>query len=146
MAHIAEQLGFPDAEAGRHFVEEFHGEDRFYPQMAAAIRALQSRYQIALLSNASPGQASRARERYGFDIRAEFDVYVNSALVGLRKPDPAIFFLVLEQLGVAPQQALFVDDMIYNVDMARELGIPTVQFVDPDTSLVELETLLGHSI
>ena len=98
------------------------------------------------MSNASPGQAARARERYGFDIHAEFDVYVNSALVGLRKPDPAIFYLALEQLGVEPQQALFVDDMIYNVDIARELGIPTVQFVDPDTSLAEMEMLLGHSV
>lgn len=146
VARIAEQLGLPDAEAGRHFLEEFYAEDRFYPQMATAVRALQERYQVALLSNASPGQADRARERHGFDIHAEFDVYVNSALVGLRKPDPAIFHLALEQLDVAPQQALFVDDMIYNVDIARELGIPTVQFVDPDTSLAEMETLLGHSI
>jgi putative hydrolase of the HAD superfamily len=145
-ARVAEQLGLPDAEAGRHFLEEFYAEDRFYPQMATAVRALQKRYQVALLSNAEPGQADRARERHGFDIHAEFDVYVNSALVGLRKPDPAIFGLVLEQLDVAPQQALFVDDMIYNVDMAHELGIPTVQFVDPDTSLVEMETLLGHPI
>ncbi|MCP4540550.1 MAG: HAD family phosphatase [Chloroflexi bacterium] len=146
VARVSEQLGLPDAEAGRHFLEEFHGEDRFYPQMATVIRALQSRYQIALLSNASPGQAGRACEQYGFDIHVEFDVYVNSALVGLRKPDPAIFHLALEQLGVEPQQALFVDDMIYNVDIARELGIPTVQFVDPDTSLAEMEMLLGHSI
>ena len=64
----------------------------------------------------------------------------------MRKPDPAIFYLTLEQLGVAPQQAVFLDDMVYNVDAARELGIPTVQFVDPDTSLGELEALLGHSI
>ncbi len=146
VARIAGQLGLPDAEAGRHFLEAFYAEDRFYPQMASAVRALQSRYQLALLSNAEPGQADRMRERHGFDIHAEFDVYVNSALVGLRKPDPAIFELALEQLDVAPKQTLFVDDMIYNVDMARELGIPTVQFVDPDTSLAEMETLLGHPI
>ena len=76
----------------------------------------------------------------------EFDVYVNSAYVGLRKPDPAIFHLVLERLGVAPQQAVFLDDNLRNVDSARELGIHTVQFVDPETSLAELEALLGHPI
>ena len=146
VARIAEQLGFPDAEAGHHFIEEFYTGDRFYPQVASAVRALQSHYQLALLTNASAGQAGQAREQHGFDIHAEFDVYVNSALVGMRKPDPAIFYLALEQLGVAPQQAIFLDDMVYNVDAARELGIHTVQFVDPETSLVELETLLGHPI
>ena len=142
-ARIAEQLGFPDVEAGRRFIKEFYAGDRFSPQVAAAVRALRGRYQIALLSNASAGQAEQAREQHGFDIHAEFDVYVNSAVVGLRKPDPAIFELTLERLGVAPQQAVLVDDMVYNVDGARELGIHTVQFVDPETSLAELEALLG---
>ena len=146
VAHIAEQLGFPDAEAGRRFLVEFYAGDRFYPQMANAVRGLQSHYKVALLSNASPNQASRVRESFGFDVDTEFDVYVNSALVGLRKPDPAIFELALEQLGVAPQQAIFLDDLIYNVDAARELGLHTVQVVDPETALVELEALLGHSI
>lgn len=144
-ARIAEQLGFPDVETGHRFMDEFYADDRFYPQVAAAVRALQSRYQLALLTNASAGQADRAREQHGFDIHAEFDVYVNSAHVGLRKPDPAIFELTLERLGVEPQQAIFVDDMVYNVDAARELGIHTVQFVDPEMSLAELEVLLGDS-
>jgi len=146
VAHIVEQLGFPDAEAGWRFLAEFYAGDRFYPQMANAVRGLQSRYQVALLSNASPNQASRVRESFGFDIDAEFDVYVNSALVGLRKPDPTIFELTLEQLGIAPQQAIFLDDLVHNVDAARELGIHTVQVVDPETSLAELEALLGHPV
>jgi len=146
VTRIAGQLGFPDAEVGHRFLQEFYAGDRFYPQVAAAVRALQSRYKVALLTNASPGQADRARERLGFDVHAEFDVYVNSAHVGLRKPDPAIFHLTLDQLGVAPQQAIFLDDMVYNVDSAHELGIHTVQFVDPATSLAELEALLGHPI
>ncbi len=146
VTHIVEQLGFPDADAGRRFLVDFYAGDRFYPQVANAVRGLQSRYQVALLSNASPNQASRVRESFGFDIDVEFDVYINSALVGLRKPDPAIFELTLEQLGIAPQQAIFVDDLVYNVDAARELGIHTVQFVDPETSLAELEALLGHPV
>jgi len=140
---IADQLGFPDAEAGRHFMHEIYAGDRFYPQVAAAVHALKDRYKVALLTNASPGQDSRIREQFGLDVHAEFDVYVNSAHVGLRKPDPAIFHLTLDQLGVAPQQAVFLDDALRNVDSARELGIHTVQFVDPATSLAELEALLG---
>jgi putative hydrolase of the HAD superfamily len=74
------------------------------------------------------------------------DVYINSANVGLRKPDLTIFHMALDQLGVMPQQAIFLDDSLRNVDSARELGIHTVQFVEPAMSVAELEALLGHPI
>ena len=144
LQHVADRLGLPDAEAALHFVRRFYAGDRFNPKVAAAARALRGRYQIALLTNTLPGQDKLIRERFGLDVYSEFDVYVNSACVGLRKPDPAIFHLTLDQLGVAPQQAIFLDDSLRNVDSARELGIHTIQFVDPATSLAELEALLGH--
>jgi len=144
--YITNQLGLPDTEAAGRFVEEFYADDRFNPEVAAAVRALRGRYKIALLTNTLPGQDDLIRERFGLDVYSEFDVYVNSAYVGLRKPDPAIFHLTLDQLGVAPRQAVFLDDSLRNVDSARELGIHTIQFVDPATSLAELEALLGHPI
>ena len=146
MQHVADRLGFPHAEAALHFVREFYAGDRFNPEVATAARALRGRYKIALLTNTSAGQDDRIRERFGLDVYSELDVYVNSAYVGLRKPDPAIFHLTLNQLDVAPQQAVFLDDSLRNVDSARELGIHTIQFVDPATSLAELEALLGHPI
>jgi epoxide hydrolase-like predicted phosphatase len=145
-ARIADNLGMPDAEAVQRFMAEFMAEDRFYPEMAETVRALRERYQVALLSNAGPDQVEWARERYGFDIDAEFDVYINSAHEGMRKPNEDIFHLALERLSVEPRHAVFLDDMVYNVDAAREIGIHTVQFVDPEMSLPELETLLGHAI
>jgi len=144
--NIAGRLGFPNAETAGRFLEEFYTSDRFNPEVVAAARALRSRYKIALLTNATPGQDSRIREQFGLDVYAEFDAYVNSAHVGLRKPDPAVFHLTLDQLGITPQQAIFLDDMLYNVDSARKLGIHTVQFVDPAMSLAELEALLGHPV
>lgn len=143
MQHVADRLGFPGVEAAEHFTEEFYAGNRLNPKVLAAVRALRGRYKVALLSNAWPGQDDVIREKLGIDVHIEFDVYVNSADVGLRKPDPAIFHLTLERLGVAPQQVVFLDDMLFNVDSARELGIRTVQFVDPATSLAELEALLG---
>jgi epoxide hydrolase-like predicted phosphatase len=142
---IGERLGFPDAETAQHFLAEFYADERFNPQVVAAARALRGRYQVALLSNAAPDQADWVRERFGLDLYAEFDAYINSAHAGLRKPDPAIFQRMLDQLDVAPEQAILVDDMLRNVDSARELGIHAVQFVDPDTSLGELGALLGDS-
>ncbi len=146
MQQVADWLGFSSVEAVEHFTEEFYAGDRLNPEVLAAARALRGRYKVALLSNAWPGQDDVIREKSGIDVLMEFDVYVNSADVGLRKPDPAIFHLTLERLGVAPQQAVFLDDILLNVDSARELGIHTVQFVDPATSLAELEALLAHSV
>jgi len=140
--HVADRLNLPDAEAAVGFMREFYSRDWFNPEVAAAARALRGSYRVAVLSNAWPGQDELVHEHFGVDVHTEFDVYVNSAYVGLRKPDPAIFYLTLERLGVAPQQAIFLDDSLRNVDSARELGIHTVQFVDPQTSLGELERLL----
>jgi HAD superfamily hydrolase (TIGR01509 family) len=144
--YVADQIGFPDVETAGRFIEEFYTGEWFLPQMADVVRALRGRYKVALLTNAFPEQDDWIREQFGFDVHTEFDVYVNSAWVGLRKPDPAIFYLTLERLDVAPHQAVFVDDSLRNVDAARELGIHTVQFVDPATSLAELEALLGFRV
>jgi HAD superfamily hydrolase (TIGR01509 family) len=143
---VAARLGLPDAETARRLLEELYGGDRFNPAVVAAARALRDRYKVALLTNASPGQDERILEQFGIDVHTEFDAYVNSAYVGLRKPDPAIFRLALDRLDVAPQQAVLLDDMLRNVDSARELGIHTVQFFDPDASLAELEALLAHPV
>jgi HAD superfamily hydrolase (TIGR01509 family) len=142
---VGEGLGFPDVETVRRFLDEFYADERFNPEVVAAARALRGRYQVALLSNAAPDQADWVRERFGLDLYAEFDAYINSAHAGLRKPDPAIFQRMLDHLDVTPEQAILVDDMLRNVDAACELGMHTVQFVDPDTSLGELEALLGDS-
>jgi epoxide hydrolase-like predicted phosphatase len=144
--HIAHGLNLPGVETAKSFLNEFWAQDRFNREVAAAARALRGRYKTALLTNNFPDAEQVIRDNLGFDVQAEFDVCINSAQVGLRKPDPAIFYLTLDQLGVEPQQTIFVDDILRNVDSARELGIHTLQFVDPATSLRELEMLLGHTI
>jgi epoxide hydrolase-like predicted phosphatase len=144
--HIAAPLGLPDEEAALRFLQTFYTSDRVSQPVIDAARALRGRYKVAVLSNAFPTHSEVIRDQHGIDVRAEFDVYVNSADVGLSKPDPAIFHLALERLGVAPQQAIFLDDSLRNVDSARKVGIHTIHFFDPDISLVELELLLGHPI
>jgi epoxide hydrolase-like predicted phosphatase len=144
--HVADRLGLPDREAALHFLQVFYTADRLNQPVIGAARALRGRYQIAVLSNAFPTQSEVIRDYHGIDVCAEFDVYVNSAEVGLSKPDPAIYHLTLERLGVAPEQAIFLDDSLRNVDSARQVGIQTIHFFDPDVSLVELERLLGHPV
>ena len=68
-----------------------------------------------------------------------FEVIVDSAFVGLRKPDPAIYTLTLERLGgVAAERCVFVDDLDVNCDAARELGMTAVRFESADQAIPEI--------
>lgn len=74
-----------------------------------------------------------------------FDVVIDSSEVGMRKPDPRIFELVLERLGgVAPQRAVFLDDYEGNVVAARQVGWHGIVVgIDPGPALVELDQVLA---
>lgn len=76
---------------------------------------------------------------------APFELVVDSSAEGVRKPDPAIYRLALERLGVAePDRALFVDDLASNVEAARSLGVHGVVVGDDlDLAMTEVEQLLG---
>jgi epoxide hydrolase-like predicted phosphatase len=144
--HVADQLDLPGREAALGFLQAFYTSDRFNPRVMDAARALRGRYRVGLLSNAFPAQVETILDQYDVDVEAEFDAYVNSALVGLSKPDPEIYHLMLDRLAVEPEQAVFLDDTLRNVDAARRIGIHALQFADPETSLAHLEALLGHAI
>jgi putative hydrolase of the HAD superfamily len=74
-----------------------------------------------------------------------FEVVVDSAFVGLRKPDRAIFELTLERLGdVAPERCVFVDDLDVNCEAARELGMAAVRFESADQAIPEIEAFLRN--
>ena len=79
-------------------------------------------------------------------LRSYFDVYVESAVVGIRKPDPGIFTLACDALGIAPAEAVFLDDIGSNLKTARALGMTTIKVQDPDAALAELEALLGFPL
>ena len=91
------------------------------PQMVAAIRALRAR---GLRTAALTNNWVNADQLTKMDVlRGEFDVFVESARVGMRKPDPRIYQLTCEQLGVAPAEAVFLDDIGQNLKAARALGM-----------------------
>jgi putative hydrolase of the HAD superfamily len=72
-----------------------------------------------------------------------FETVVDSAFVGLRKPDPAIYALVLERLALPAGECVFVDDLEVNVDAARELGFAVVHHRETERTIAELDALLG---
>jgi putative hydrolase of the HAD superfamily len=73
------------------------------------------------------------------EVEELFEVIVDSAFVGLRKPDPAIYTLTLERLGgVSPERCVFVDDLELNCDAARDLGMAAVTFESADQAIPEI--------
>lgn len=104
-----------------------------------AARARAAGIATGLLSN------SWGTGMYPWDrIHAHFDVAVVSGQVGLRKPDPAIYELALERIGVRPEDCAFVDDLERNVEVARRLGMCGVHHAGDDAATARtLTTFLG---
>jgi putative hydrolase of the HAD superfamily len=75
-----------------------------------------------------------------------FDVVVESAVEGLRKPDERIYELVLARLDVDAKESIFLDDLGINLKPARAMGMTTIKVTDPAVALAELETALGFSL
>lgn len=73
-----------------------------------------------------------------------FEVVVDSAFVGMRKPDPGIYELTLERLGVAAAECVFLDDLEHNCRAAEELGMRAVWFRSNAQAIPELDAALGR--
>jgi putative hydrolase of the HAD superfamily len=97
-------------------------------------------YHLGLLSNAGGG-ARRIFEQYG--VLNHFDSVTISAEEGVMKPDPRIYRIALARAGVAPEEALFVDDVIENVEAARTLGMQAIHFQDPAAARRKITELVN---
>jgi putative hydrolase of the HAD superfamily len=139
---MGQALGLRTAEEIGAFLNEFFSGDKFDEELGRHIRRWHRCYKTALLSNAGDSLAVHVRDRLG--LGDAFDEIIISALVGSAKPDPAIFRLALERLQVAPPEAIFVDDMLPNVQAAAALGIHAIQFTTREALLAELNALLGE--
>lgn len=116
------------------------------PKMLAAIRAIRAQgLRLGALTNNWVADEPSAN-RIGLELRGLFDAFVESAVVGLRKPDPRIYTLVCNELGVVPADAIFLDDIGSNLKTARALGMTTIKVVTPEQALGELETALGFPL
>jgi putative hydrolase of the HAD superfamily len=115
------------------------------PEMVTAIGAIRRRgLKTAALTNNwadDPARGNRATPTDDW-----FDVMVESAVEGLRKPDPRIYALVCERLDVSPPATVFLDDLGANLKPARELGMTTIKVAEPEAALAELEAVLGFEL
>ncbi|MGH3952352.1 MAG: HAD-IA family hydrolase, partial [Pseudonocardiaceae bacterium] len=81
----------------------------------------------------------------GIELVGDVDVVVDGSVEGHLKPDPRLYELLSERLGVGYADMAFLDDQASNIRGAEELGIPSVWFdiADPDSSYADVRKLLG---
>jgi aspartyl-tRNA(Asn)/glutamyl-tRNA(Gln) amidotransferase subunit A len=119
------------------FLHQFWSADALNRELIDFIRQnLRPQYKLGLLSNAWDDLRTLLTEHWG--IAGDFDDLIISAEVHTAKPDEAIYRLALEHLGVAPEEAIFVDDVLANVEAARAIGIQAIQFFDNPQLFAEL--------
>lgn len=119
--------------------KEFFGGDVVDRTLLDFIKSLKPKYKTGLISNAWSGLRQYiVREK----IEDAFDSIVISAEVGAVKPSAKIYQVSLDQLGVSPAQAVFVDDVIENIEACQQLGMKGIHFKDPDTAMEQVRKLL----
>jgi putative hydrolase of the HAD superfamily len=97
------------------------------------LEKLQNKYDIFLLSNTNPTHIEKFEHRVGLTFAREFYAHFNkiyfSYEIKERKPDAAVFNLILKQNNLNPKKTLFVDDTIEHIEAAKALGINTWQIL-----------------
>ncbi|MEZ5169964.1 MAG: HAD family phosphatase [Acidimicrobiia bacterium] len=119
----------------RRFAEVAETAGSLEPQMIDLVRELHGRYRLGLLTN-NVKEASKWRRELPHDL---FDVQIDSSDVGLRKPDPLIYELMVEKIGHPASKIAYVDDFEENLPPARDLGLNVVHFTDPGQCRAALE-------
>lgn len=115
-----------DAAESRKLSEDFFVGEYLNQELIAFAQSLRSRYRVAILSNAWTNARPLFTEWYHLD--AVFDPLIISAEVGLAKPDPRIYHLAAERVGARPDEVVFLDDSLMNIEAAREVGFCGVHY------------------
>jgi len=132
-------LKVPD-DKHKEFEDAFWGGDRVDQTLIQFLRELRPGRKTGLLSNAWSNARAMLTDKY--KCMDAFDVSVFSFEVGMAKPDPAIYYLILDKMEVQPQEAIFVDDFPENIRAAADLGIHAIQFKGAEQALADIRKLL----
>ena len=146
--HEAEVLGH--SVRGRDVLALLAGE--FRPRMARVLAVCKRHYKVGCITNNMKNATQSASEAPAPNpdraarttaILDQFDVVVESSVEGIRKPDPRIYRLACDRLGVAPENAVFLDDLGINLKPARAMGMVTIKVVTEDQAITDLERATG---
>jgi glucose-1-phosphatase len=125
---------FPSVRSG------FWGGDALDARLVGYIRSLRPRFKTGLLSNAWDNL--RQVITHTWKIADAFDDIVISAETGMAKPDPRIYELAVQRLGLPAGETIFVDDFLHNIEAAQQVGLHGILFSNPHQVRQELDRLL----
>ena len=126
---------------GRDILPLLTGEVR--PEMVTALKRIHARYKTGCITNNLPaGDGNRMASMYKREIMADFDHVIESAKIGLRKPDPRIYEMMVTALGVEAARCIYLDDLGINLKPARTMGMTTIKVAEAAPAIAELERLL----
>jgi putative hydrolase of the HAD superfamily len=140
----AESAGLGAEVRGRDVLPLLSGELR--PEMVKALRRVKGRFKTGCITNNLPANAigsASGRSLYIAEVMALFDYVIESAKIGLRKPDPRIYRMMVEALGVDPTACVYLDDLGVNLKPARDMGMTTIKVIDAGQAIAELEAATG---
>ena len=118
------------------------------PRVVEAFKACTARFRVGCITNNAPtgkgaGMSSSSDKAMQIaEVFALFDHVIESSKAGVRKPDPRIYQMMCDALGVEAAQCVYLDDLGINLKPAREMGMTTIKVDDPATALGELGALL----
>lgn len=119
------------------------------PRMVEVLRLCKRHFKVACITNnvksgEGPSMATDVGKAAAVaDVMALFDLVVQSSVEGIRKPDPAIYTLTCERLGVDTGKAVFLDDLGVNLKPARMLGMTTIKVVGEAQAIDDLGSVTG---
>jgi putative hydrolase of the HAD superfamily len=135
-----ESAALGHAVPGRDVLALLAGEIR--PTMVEALDAVRrAGFATACLTNNVAGPGGRSPDIEA--VMARFDAVVESSRVGTRKPEPGFYAIACRELGVEPEQCVFLDDLGVNLKPAAAMGMTTIKVVDPAEALSQLWAVLG---
>lgn len=119
------------------------------PEMVEALRRCAAKFKTACLTNnvlsghgtgmaATPERATAIAE-----VMSLFDCVLESSRLGVRKPDPRFYRMACDELGILPEEAVYLDDLGINLKPAKAMGMRTIKVIDPAVALGELEAVVG---
>ncbi|CAH1802395.1 unnamed protein product [Owenia fusiformis] len=143
---VSKQLGRQVTVNMRGIIDKFAGLERGapIPAMVDAINCINAEgVKTALLTNNWKINDTKSHCPVDKDM---FNVVIESCKVGMRKPDPRIYEMCLEKLGVKAEESVFLDDIGSNLIPAQKMGIQTIKVSGPEQALGELEAILGFPL
>ena len=141
----SESLGHPVR--GARVLELLSGELR--PRMVNVLKKCKEHFKVGCITNnmksgEGPSMArDEAKAAASQSVMALFDVIVESSVEGVRKPNPRIYEIACDRMGVGPDGCVFLDDLGINLKPAKALGMTTIKVIEEDQAIKDLEKATG---